>query len=323
MSAAQLHELASEAAAEVGRNGSVVIVLPAPNPSDLDLDQSPDLVSGWIEALRQEGLTDDLVCQLWSNADAAVAAEEQRYKTSKILIGFPQALASQAGRVMISRVSPTLTIEDGLPANAQSTRTNVGRRITRANGRVRRITLPKKAPAKKATVKKAPAKKAAVKKAVKRPPRSAPGRALPPPPRSAPGRALPPPPRRAVPYAPGRRGGPSGLDKRPVREEVVWYESSSAEAAAFSDAAELIGDPREDRRASYTRPEILQALLALRSAKDPFEKEQVGRRLLSGAEDLRRWEIIDAISSLERDARLDCLVGATRFGKNSTFVFVR
>ena len=49
MSAAQLHELASEAAAEVGRNGSVVIVLPAPNPSDLDLDQSPDLVSGWIE----------------------------------------------------------------------------------------------------------------------------------------------------------------------------------------------------------------------------------------------------------------------------------
>ena len=136
MSAAQLHELASEAAAEVGRNGSVVIVLPAPNPSDLDLDQSPDLVSGWIEALRQEGLTDDLVCQLWSNADAAVAAEEQRYKTSKILIGFPQALASQAGRVMISRVSPTLTIEDGLPANAQSTRTNVGRRITRANGRV-------------------------------------------------------------------------------------------------------------------------------------------------------------------------------------------
>ena len=70
---------------------------------------------------------------------------------------------------MIARVSPTLTIEDGLPANAQSTLTNVGRRITRANGRVRRITLPKQAPAKKAAVKKAvkkaPAKKAPAKKA--------------------------------------------------------------------------------------------------------------------------------------------------------------
>ena len=87
MSAAQLHELASDAAAEVGRNGSVVIVLPAPNPSDVDLDQSPDLVSGWIEALRQEGLADDLVCQLWSTAEAAIAAEEQRYETSKIFIG--------------------------------------------------------------------------------------------------------------------------------------------------------------------------------------------------------------------------------------------
>ena len=108
-------------------------------------------------------------------------------------------------------------------------------------------------------------------------------------------------PTRRSPQGQGPKEAGAPEERLNAAEEVVWYESSSAEAAAFSDAAELIGDPREDRRASNAS-EILQALLALRSTKDPFKKEQVARQLTSGAEDLRRWEIIDAISSLERDA---------------------
>ena len=344
MSAAQLHELASEAAAEVGRNGSVVIVLPAPNPSDLDLDQGPDLVSGWIEALREEGLTGDAVCQLWSTAEAAIAAEEQRYETSKIFIGFQRELDSAAGVAMILRASPTLIIDHGAVAPSHLRNSIVHGpgaypRIIQANRRIEQI-IPQRSREPAAWVDTGPATATGASSTVPSGRRGSrwfrwlseflSGRIS----RDRsddddgssffehrePPQADPPP--QAVPAVSASIQIP--LEEAAVVFDEVWYESTSAEAAAFADAAELIGYPPGVRRVNETRPQVLQQLLALGKSKGPFEKEDAGRRLLSDADDLRRWAVVDAITSLETDARLDCLVKTTQqsIRKNSTFVFV-
>lgn len=347
MSAAQLHELASEAAAEVGRNGSVVIVLPAPNPSDLDLDQGPDLVSGWIEALREEGLTGDAVCQLWSTAEAAIAAEEQRYETSKIFIGFPRELDSAAGVATILRASPTLIIEDGavtprhLRNHLRNSKVHGGGtypRTIQANRRIEQI-IPQRSREPAARIDAGPATATGASSTMPSGRRGSrwfrwlsnflTGRIS----RDRsdddddssffehrePPQADPPP--QAVPAV------SASIEIRVEEAAVVFefFESTSAEAAAFADAAELIGYPPGVRRVNATRPQVLQQLLALGKSKGPFEKEDAGRKLLSDADDLRRWEVVDAITSLETDARLDCLVETTQqsLGKGNTFVFVR